>query len=147
MFGDGYRASELENYSTDIQNFDDTLLASARAIRQASGAPPSPLKTNFADSELILIGSWAEFHDVRVSIEVDNFWDGEAPDEVIALYPTASPHRCWTLWRHTDAVEIQHLFGERRVLRSVPEALDSMIAPLPEPPSENIRVVQDTPRF
>jgi hypothetical protein len=98
-------------------------------------------------SELILIQSWAEFHNLWVSIEFDNFWDSEPLDEAIALYPAASPYRRWTLVRHMGRVETRHLFGERRILRSVPEALDSMIAPSPEPPCENVQLVKDAPRF
>jgi len=101
----------------------------------------------FAVSELIFIRSWAEFHNLRVSAECDSFWDGGTLDEVIALYPADSPCRRWTLLRHTDAIETRHLFGERRILRSVPEALDSMIAPLPEPPCEDVQLARGIPRF
>jgi hypothetical protein len=147
MPGTGHQASKPGKYPANMQGAAGIPHATARAVRQRSVALPPTHGTTFAASELILIQSWAEFHDLSVSIEFDSFWDSEPLDEAIALYPADSPYRRWTLVRHVDAVETRHVFGERRILRSVPEALDSMIAPFPESPCENVQLVKDAPRF
>jgi hypothetical protein len=143
MPGKGCRASEPGRYPTDVQDVADALHATGSAVQRRSGALASPLGTTFAVSELILIRSWAEFHTLRVRTELEDCWGIETLAEVIALYPTGSPSPRWMVRRHTDAVEIQHLSGERQIVRSVLDALDSMIAPLPEPSSEDIQLCND----
>jgi hypothetical protein len=140
MPGNGYRGSEPGKYHAGVQDVADTPHATAGTGQHRSGALASPLGTTFAGSELILIRSWAEFHTLRVRTELEDCWGIETLAEVIALYPTGSPSPHWMVRRHTDAVEIQHLSGERQIVRSVLDALDSMIAPLPEPSSEDIQL-------
>jgi hypothetical protein len=137
--GKGCRASEPGRYPTDVQDVADVLHATGSVVQRRSGALASPLGTTFAVSELILIRSWAEFHNLLVRIELENCGGIETLAEAIALCPAGSPFRRGTVRRHTDTVEIQHLSGERQIVRSVPEALDCIIAPLPVPPCEDIQ--------
>jgi hypothetical protein len=130
-----------------VRDVADAPHATGSATQQGSGAPASPLGTTFAASELILIRSWAEFHSLQVRLELENRRGVETLAEAVALCPAGSPFRRGTVRRRTDTVEIQHLSGERQVVRSVPEALDCIIAPLPAPPCEDIQLSQGTSRF
>ncbi|MEO9189403.1 MAG: hypothetical protein ABI224_05265 [Acetobacteraceae bacterium] len=65
----------------------------------------------FTVPELLMLTAWAEFHALRLVIELDHCIDGAEYEEVAALYPADSPLRQWTLWRAADGVVAEPMAG------------------------------------
>ena len=145
--GKGRRAPEPGRHPTEALDVADAPRATAGIMQQRSGALASPLGSTFAVSELILIRSWAEFHNLQVRIELENRWGIETLAEAVALCPAGSPFRGWVVRRHTDTVEVRHLSRDCQIVRSVSGALDCIIAPLPAPPCEDIQLSHGTSWF
>ncbi|HJS85188.1 MAG TPA: hypothetical protein VJ779_06980 [Acetobacteraceae bacterium] len=83
------------------------------AIRSAdmSGGSAAPFGIAFSVPELLILRGWAEYHAIRVVVELDHCVDGAEYEEVIALYPAGSSLRQWTLWRSREAVVVEPRHG------------------------------------
>ncbi|MGD0109566.1 MAG: hypothetical protein ABSC06_36895 [Rhodopila sp.] len=82
----------------------------------------------FEIADLVLVKSWAEMHDFRMTVRLDH---GAAVDEdyeeVITFQMMTSPLYRSILWRNATAVFIQPLVGRGKQYGSVAAALDSLI--------------------
>jgi hypothetical protein len=85
----------------------------------------------FEIAGLILIRSWAAFHEVPTSIHLDHGAEDEEYEEVIALQTGSGPFCRMILWRNADTVFIQPLVGKARRHGSVAEALESLLVKQP----------------
>ena len=94
-------------------------------------APTPPTGLSFDISDLILLQGWAEFHDVRMVVELDHSVEGDEYEEVVALYSNDRMLRRWILWRSASEVVAQPLLGRARHFGSVAEALEGLIASAP----------------
>jgi hypothetical protein len=84
--------------------------------------PAIPAGRAFEVADLLLLQSWAEFHELRMVVELDHHdADGEY-EEVVAIYAKDSRLR-WLLWRSRETV-IQPLIGSRILCPSVAEAIE-----------------------
>jgi hypothetical protein len=90
--------------------------------------PPTGLA--FDISDLILLQGWAEFHDVRMVVELDHWVEGDEYEEVVGFYTKDSPLRRWILWRSSSEIIVQPLIGRGRHFGSVADALETMIGAL-----------------
>lgn len=81
----------------------------------------------FTVPELMLLSAWAEYHAIRMVIELDNCVDGAEYEEVVALYPEGSPIRQWTLWRAPDAVMMEAMQGEGLRAECICDVLDQLM--------------------
>jgi hypothetical protein len=88
----------------------------------------APIGLAFEISDLMLLQGWAEFHNVRMVVELDHWAEGEEFEEVVALYAKDSPLRRCNLWRSASDIILQPLIGRSRRFGSITEVLDSMIA-------------------
>jgi hypothetical protein len=89
--------------------------------------PIPPTGLSFDVSDLILLQGWAEFHDVRMVVELDHWVEGEEYEEVVGFYTKDSALRRWILWRSTSAIIVQPLIGRASRFCSVAEALESLM--------------------
>ncbi len=87
----------------------DRIADMAPAITPAGLAGPTGIA--FTVPELLILTAWAEFHEIRVVIELDYCISGAEYEEVVALYPRGSLLRQWTLWRARDAVMVVPMNG------------------------------------
>lgn len=71
-----------------------------RQIRETIGI-------SFTVPELMILSAWAEFHQLRMVIELDTVVDGAAYEEVVALYAPGDLLRRWTLWRAREGVVVE----------------------------------------
>ncbi len=71
----------------------------------------APVGIAFSVPELLILTAWAEYHDIRVVVELDHCVDGAEYEEVLALYPPGMSLRRWTLWRSRDAVMVEPRHG------------------------------------
>jgi hypothetical protein len=93
-------------------------------------APVPPTGLSFDISDLVLMQGWAEYHDVRMAVELDHCIEGEEYEEVVGFYTADSPLRRWILWRAAGEAVVQPLIGRSRRFPSVAEALDSLMGAL-----------------
>jgi hypothetical protein len=66
---------------------------------------------SFTVPELMIMSAWAEYHGLRMSIELDTCVEGAVYEEVVAFYAPGMPLRRWTLWRTADAIVAEALHG------------------------------------
>src|ERR1700757_3558784 len=89
--------------------------------------PTPPKGLSFEIADLILLQGWAEFHDVRMVVELDHWVEGEEYEEVVALYTKDRLPRRWIVWSSDSEVVVQPLLGRGRHFGSVADALESLI--------------------
>jgi hypothetical protein len=89
--------------------------------------PKTPTGLSFDIADLMLLQGWAEFHDVRMVVELDHCVDGDEYEEVVAFYGKDSPLRRWILWRAASEIVVQPLIGRGSHFVSVADALENLI--------------------
>ena len=87
--------------------------------------PAVPAGLAFEVTDLILLRSWAAFHDLRVVIELDHCDPDGEYEEMAAIYAD----RGWLLWRAADEIIVQPLMGRRSRSPSVAEAIETILSP------------------
>ena len=85
-----------------------------------------PTGIAFELSDFVLLQGWAEYHDLRMVIELDHSTAGEEYEEVVALYPQNSLFRRWMMWRDLNGVIVQPMMGPATRSDSVAEALERL---------------------
>jgi hypothetical protein len=86
-----------------------------------------PTGLAFELPDLVLAQSWAEFHNLRMVIELDACIEGEEYEEVLAFYPAGSAFRRWMMWRsHVDIV-VQPMMGHTQHYPTAADAFEQMI--------------------
>ena len=92
-------------------------------MRRTFTEPAVPAGLSFEVADLILLQGWAEFHDLRMVVELDHRGaDGEY-EEMVAIYAMDSNALRWLLWR-TDEIVIQPLIGRTIRCPSIADALE-----------------------
>jgi hypothetical protein len=99
-------------------------------MRRPLTEPAVPAGLAFEVPDLVLLQSWAAFHDLRVVIELDKFdVDGEY-EEMVAIYAGDRGPLRWLLWRAaTDEIIVQPMIGRRVRSPSVAEAIEITLSP------------------
>lgn len=77
--------------------------------------------------DLLMAQAWAEFHGLRMVIELDRHADGHACEEILAFYPPRAAACRWTMWRAASGVVAQAILGRRQPFAAVAEALEQLI--------------------
>jgi len=93
--------------------------------------PTPPKGLAFEIPDLVLLQGWANFHDIRIAVELDHWVDGEEYEEVVAAYPQDSRLRRWIMWRAANEVVVQPLIGRGRRFASVAQALAALMPARP----------------
>lgn len=83
----------------------------------------------FTMPELLILTAWAEYHAIRLVIELDHRIDDAEYEEVAALYPSGSQLRHWTLWRAPDAIVAEPMFGEGFREECISDVLQRVMPP------------------
>ncbi|MGH3262556.1 MAG: hypothetical protein ACRDNS_11215 [Trebonia sp.] len=93
----------------------------------ADSRPTWPAGISFSVPELMIMSAWAEYHGLRVLIELDNCVDGAVYEEVAAFYSPGLALRRWSLWRAQDAVVLERLGASPVRSPGISALLDSLI--------------------
>ena len=93
--------------------------------------PTPPKGLAFEIPDLVLLQGWADFHDIRIVVELDHWVDGEEYEEVVAVYSRDGRLRRWIMWRGANEVVVQPLIGRGSRFASVADALKSLIPARP----------------
>ena len=88
--------------------------------------PTPPTGLSFDISDLVLLQGWAEYHDIRMVVELDHWVEGDEYEEVVGFYTKDSPLRRWILWRSAHEVVVQPLFGRGCRFDTVADALENL---------------------
>lgn len=94
-------------------------------------ASKPPVGLAFEIADLILLQGWAEFHNIRMVVELDNCMQDEVYEEVVAFYDADCSLRRWNLWRSTRGIVVQPLYGRTCHFGSVSDALDNLLGAQP----------------
>jgi len=73
------------------------------------------------------VQAWADFHDLRMEVELDNASDGDEYEEMVSLFARATGFRRWMVWRSCDGIVVQPMVGRAALFDSFAEALDMLI--------------------
>jgi hypothetical protein len=86
----------------------------------------APAGLAFEVSDLVMVQGWAEFHDLRMVVELDYSAEGEEYEEVLAFYPRNSAFRRWMVWRAPATIVVQPMIGRALHFHSVADALEHL---------------------
>ncbi len=74
-----------------------------------------------------MLRGWAEFHDIRLAIDLDVSVDDDEYEELIGLYDGDPTFRRWMMWRSGEGVMVQPRMGRRLMFDTVVDALEFLI--------------------
>ena len=72
--------------------------------------PAVPAGRAFEIADLILLQSWAAFHELRMVVELDHCGAGGEFEEMVAIYAKDSNLLRWLLWRAGEII-VQPVIG------------------------------------
>jgi hypothetical protein len=87
----------------------------------------TPTGLSFDIPDLLLVGAWADFHGLRMKIDLDAAAEGDEYEEVLGLYYGASEYRRWMIWRSCDEVVVQPMMGRPMLFDTMAIALEVLI--------------------
>jgi hypothetical protein len=87
----------------------------------------TPTGLSFDIPDLLLVGAWADFHGLRMKIDLDAAAEGDEYEEVLGLYYGASEYRRWMIWRSCDGVVVQPMMGRPMLFDTTAIALEVLI--------------------
>ena len=85
--------------------------------------PAIPAGLAFEIADLIVLQSWAAFHELRMVVELDHCGEGGEFEEMVAIYGRGNHLLRWLLWR-ADEIVVQPVIGRRIQCPSVAEAIE-----------------------
>jgi hypothetical protein len=98
--------------------------------QMSTQAPSRILPTGFAFEipDLVMALAWAQFHGLRMVVELDHRAGGEEYEEVLALYSVDSMSLRWIIWCTRQEVVVQPMIGRSTQFGSMAEALEHTIS-------------------
>ena len=87
----------------------------------------TPIGLSFEIPDLLMVQAWADFHNLRMEIELDAGTDGEEYEELIGLYYGTSAYRRWMIWRSCDGIVVQPMMGRPMLFDTMAVALEVLI--------------------
>ncbi len=86
-----------------------------------------PTGLSFEVPDLLMLQGWADFHDLRMAIELDVCAEGDEYEELLGLYEKNRAFRRWMLWRSCDGIIVQPAMGRTMLFDFMADALDALI--------------------
>ena len=87
----------------------------------------TPTGLSFEIPDLMMLKAWAEFHDLRMNIELDVCAERDEYEELVGLYDKTRAFRRWMLWRSCDGIVVQPAMGRTMVFDYMVDVLDILI--------------------
>ena len=87
----------------------------------------TPTGLSFEIPDLMMLQAWAEFHDLRMNIELDVCAERDEYEELVGLYDKTRAFRRWMLWRSSDGIVVQPAMGRTMVFDYMVDVLDILI--------------------
>jgi hypothetical protein len=86
-----------------------------------------PAGLAFDVSDLLMLRAWSEFHDLRMTIDLDIATDTEEYEEIVNIADAGAHYRRWMIWRSADGIVVQPRLGRRILFDVMTDALDMLI--------------------
>jgi hypothetical protein len=86
-----------------------------------------PTGFSFDVPDLLMLRAWADFHELRMAIDLDVCADGEEYEELVGLYDKDRAFRRWMVWRSCEGIMVQPAMGRRMLFDYMADALELMI--------------------
>jgi hypothetical protein len=86
-----------------------------------------PTGFSFDIPDLLLLQAWADFHDLRMAIDLDVCADGDQYEELLGLFDRTSAFRRWMIWRSGDGIVVQPTMGRAMLFDHMADVLDLLI--------------------
>ncbi len=86
---------------------------------------PTGLSLDVAD--LLMVQAWAEFHDLRMTIDLDRRTATDEYEEIVTLRDAGDRTRHWMIWRSAEGIVVQPRAGRPMVFAMMASALDLLI--------------------
>ena len=81
----------------------------------------------FEIADLVMLRGWAEFHSMRLAIELEVCAENEEYEELLALYEQNCAFRRWMLWRSCDGIIVQPANGRTKLFDTMADVVDTLI--------------------
>jgi hypothetical protein len=86
-----------------------------------------PTGLSFEIPDLLMLQGWADFHDLRMAIDLDVCAEGDEYEELLGLYDRSSVFRRWMIWRSCDGIVVQPTMGRMMLFDRMADALEFLI--------------------
>lgn len=86
-----------------------------------------PTGLSFDVPDLLLVQGWADFHDLRMIIELDLCVDDDEYEELLGLYDPSRAFRRWMIWRSCDGIVVQPAMGRQMLFDRIADALEILV--------------------
>lgn len=86
-----------------------------------------PTGLSFDIPDLLMVRGWAEFHSIRMTIDLDVCTDDDEYEEMIGLYDSSHVFRRWMLWRSREGIVVQPGVGRRMLFDAMGDALEFLL--------------------
>ena len=90
-----------------------------------------PFGLSFEVADLLLLQAWADFHCLRLAIDLDIRIGDQEYEEILGLYDNGSHCRRWTLWRSAEGIVVEPTIGRSRLFGFMTDAVEALI-PAPD---------------
>jgi hypothetical protein len=87
----------------------------------------APTGLSFDIPDLLMVQAWADFHNLRMEIELDAATESEEYEELIGLHYGTSEYRRWMIWRSCDGIVVQPMMGRPMLFDTMAVALEVLI--------------------
>ncbi len=87
----------------------------------------TPTGLSFDIPDLLMVKAWADFHNLRLEIELDIAAGGDEYEELLNLSYGTSQHRRWMIWRSSDGIVVQPMMGRKMLFDAMAVALEALI--------------------
>jgi hypothetical protein len=74
-----------------------------------------------------MVQAWADYHNLRMEIELGAVSEGEEFEELLSLSYGASKHPRWTMWRSADGIVVQPTMSRPMMFDRMSVALEVLI--------------------
>jgi hypothetical protein len=88
-----------------------------------------PIGLSFDIPDLLMLQAWADFHDLRMSIDLDVCNEGEEYEELLGIHDKDRDFRRWMLWRSCDGIVVQPTMERSMLFDFMGDVLEILIPP------------------
>jgi hypothetical protein len=116
---------------SQVREFSQSSLVAAKEVSVELRRTPARMPTglSFDIPDLLMLRGWADFHDLRMAIELDVCAEDDVYEELLALYEKDRAFRRWMIWRSCDGIVVQPAMGRTMLFDLMEDALEVLIPP------------------
>jgi hypothetical protein len=86
-----------------------------------------PTGLSFDVPDLLMMQGWSDFHDLRMTVELDFHVEDEEYEELLGIYDGNRPFRRWMIWRSCDGIVVQPAMGRTMLFDTMSDVLEILI--------------------